>query len=77
MKVALYEMDLSGITIVLEQSDASDSEPLMTRVSSIEEVEFIMLDDLAKTAKKRKLEAAQRIFDQAKAQLEALQNDES
>ena len=76
MKVALYEMNLSGTKVVLECPD-SDDYPFMTRVSAIEEVEFTMLDDLAKTAKKRKLEAAQRIFDQAKAQLEALQNDES
>lgn len=77
MKVALYEMSLSGSVVPLEHHKSYDKDPAMTRVSAITNIGLALPPNPAKTERERKLEAAQAIFNQAKAQLEALQNDES
>ena len=75
MKIALYKMHLSGLVIVLEYDDSLDSKIDMVRVSEIEHIDFIMRADLEDADKALRLKFAQVAFDQAKAQLEALKND--
>ena len=77
MKIALYKMHLSGSAIVLEYDDSFENNVDMERVSEIAHVAFIMRTDLEDAFKGRRLKAAQKMVDQAKAHLKALENDES